>query len=276
MSMDLLERSQPLVFIVEDKPDSLRKRVDFFESFDCVVLGAGSRDEALRELGSTPLIDLLVTDIHMADDSHPNDKSGIELARAVRAMWADIPIAGYSAKFAEDELSHDERGAFDITFAKGRLNVDDLLAQTQACVALAQRHRLQRAADRDEALARLRREFAVTVPSADVLRRFEPDGAANVVIEAQLLRAGYRLQLVSASSQRALRESFPVWLVSGEGGWEVEVYGHPELYAFGTNESDAVDHLVELMALVAAELRAARPATRAVEQLADFLARTLG
>ena len=274
MTAALLERPQPLVFIVEDRPESLRKRVRLFEGSGCAVIGALSRDDAMRELGTTPLVDLLVTDIHMADDDHPDDKSGIDLAREVRLLWGDIPIAGYSAKFAEDELSDDDRRVFDLSFPKGRQSLDDLTAQVEACVRLANQHRLRRTAERERELERLRREFAVTLPDAQVLRSFEPDGTASVTIEEPLRRAGYRLRLVSASREQAVREPFPVWLVASEAGWEAEVYGIPELYGFGSSEVEAIDHLVELMVLSAEEM-ASMPLWPELERVASFLRRTL-
>ena len=274
MTAAVLERPQPLVFIVEDKPESLRRRVRLFEGSGCAVIGALSRDDALRELGTTPMVDLLVTDIHMADDDNPDDKSGIDLARTVRSLWGDIPIAGYSAKFAEDDLSDDDRGVFDLSFPKGRQSLDDLTAQVDACVKLAYLHRLRRTAEREQELERLRRDFAVALPDTQVLRSFAPDGDASVSIEEPLRRAGYRLRLVSASHERALREPFAVWLVSSEAGWEAEVYGIPELYGFGANEIDAIDHLVELMVLSAQEL-ASVSLSAELERVASFLSRTL-
>jgi CheY-like chemotaxis protein len=270
----LLERPQPLVCIVEDRPESLRRRVELFEQLGCVAIGASSRDDALRELGATPLVDLLVTDIHMADDDHPDDKSGIDLARIVRERWIDLPIAGYSAKFAEDDLSPEERGAFDLSFPKGRQSLSELMTQVEACVALANQHRLRRAAERERELERLRNDVAASVPPAQVLRHFDADGSANLAVEDSLARAGYRLQLVPARPEQHVREPFAVWLVPGTVGWEAEVYGYPDLYGFGRTVGDAVDHLVELMSLLAHELRGASAAP-AIARMAAFLDRTL-
>jgi CheY-like chemotaxis protein len=276
MSTPLLERPQPLVLIVEDRRESLRRRLDLFESFGCAALGATSHDDALRELQATPLVDLLVTDIHMADERHPDDKSGIALARAVRARWDDLPIAGYSAFFAEGDLSAEERSVFDVSFPRGSQRGRELQRQVVSCVELAQRHRLRRAEQLDDELRRLRESYAVRVPPTEVLRRFEPAGEANVTIEAPLQRAGYRLEMVSASGDRGVHESFAVWLVPTASGWECEVYGHPEIYAFGETEAEAIDNLVELMALYWRELGGVEGHSGRVARLAQFLERTVG
>jgi CheY-like chemotaxis protein len=276
MSTALLERPQPLVLIVEDRADSLRRRLDLFESFGCAALGASSRDDAIRELQATPLVDLLVTDIHMGDERHPDDKSGIALARAVRQRWSDLPIAGYSAYFAEGDLSADERNAFDVSFPRGSQRGRELRRQVESCVELAQRHRLRRAEQLDGELQRLRAKHAVEVPPSEVVRRFEPAGNASMAIEVPLLRAGYRLEMVSAASERDVREAFAVWLVPNDAGWECEVYGHPEIYAFGPTEGVAVDHLVELMALYWRELTPQTDLAGSVRRLAGFLERTVG
>lgn len=277
MATTLLERPQPLILIVEDRGDSLRKRLDLFESFGCAAVGASSREHALRELQTTPLVDLLVTDIHMGDERHPDDKSGIALAQDVRQRWSDLPIAGYSAFFAEDDLSDEERRVFDVSFPRGAQRGRELRQQVEICVELAQQHRLRRAEARDDELHRLRASHAIRVPPAEILRRFEPSGEANIAIEAPLLRAGYRLGMVSAASgDRPVRESFPVWLVPSDAGWECEVYGHPEMYSFGETETEAIDHLVELMALYWRELSTVEEPGGAVRNLAQFLERTVG
>jgi CheY-like chemotaxis protein len=264
---------------VEDRADSLRRRLDLFESFGCAALGATSRDDALRELHATPLVDLLVTDIHMGDERHPDDKSGIALARAVRARWRDLPIAGYSAYFAEGDLSAEERDVFDVSFPRGSQRGRELRLQVESCVELAQRHRLRRAEQLDDELQRLRAKHAVDVPPSEVVRRFEPAGdsaGSSITIEAPLLRAGYRLEMVSAASEHDVHESFAVWLVPNDGAWECEVYGHPEIYAFGPTEGEAIGHLVELMALYWRELGSQADLADSVRRLAGFLERTVG
>lgn len=273
MTSAVLERARPLVLIVEDKPRSLKTRLDLFEHFGCTALGAGSMKDAIRELTATPLVDLVVTDIHMPTESgEETDKSGVEFARYVRRGWDDLPVAGYSAHFTEDQLTEEELGVFDLSFAKGRQRARDIEVQVEACVALALDHRARRAADYDDTMARLRREYEVRAPVTELLRQLQPDATGNAAVEGALQKAGYRLKLISASSGR--REAIAVWLLRTKEGWEAEVYGYPELYAFGGTEQAVTESLIELMALFHEEFTESNaPSLPRVERLEAYLSR---
>ena len=67
-----------------------------------------------------------------------------------------------------------------------------------------------------------------------------------------------------------------MWLVPTAAGWECEVYGHPEIYAFGATEAEAIDNLVELMALYWRDLADNEEYSGRVRRLAHFLERTVG
>jgi CheY-like chemotaxis protein len=270
----VLNKARPLVLIVEDKAPSLRTRLDLFENFGCTALGATSMKDAIRELTATPMVDLVVTDIHMPDEpGRANDKSGIEFARYVRQTWNDLPIAGYSAHFTEDELTADELQVFDMSFPKGRQRAKDIEKQVEACVSLAQEHRARRAADYDDTLERLRRDYEVRIPVTEILRQLQPDASASANVEGPLQKAGYRLRLISADGASGRREAFAVWLLRTKAGWEAEIYGYPELYSFGATEQTATESLIELMALFHQELASDEPSLPQVERLALFLNR---
>lgn len=275
MSSAVLDSPQPLVLIVEDQPPSLRSRLDLFESFGCTALGVSSMKDAIRQLAANPLVDLLVTDIHMSV-SEANDKSGVELAQYVRQSWEGLPIAGYSAHFSEHDLSDEELRVFDLAFAKGRLRSKDIEAQVEACVALATDHRERRAAEYDDTLARLRREQESGLPPPDLLEEFERRGGVGVSPAGALKKAGYRLERVVPESGLPIREPFVVWLLSTRDGWECEVYGYPDLYAVGPTVDKAIGLLAELMVLFRLDLEAdAAPSSPQVERLGEFLGRVL-
>lgn len=275
MSNAVLDPPQPLVLIVEDQPSSLRSRLDLFESFGCTALGVSSMNDAIRQLTATPLVDLLVTDIHMSP-SDSNDKSGIELAQYVRRSWDGLPIAGYSAHFSERDLSDDELRVFDLAFAKGRLRSKDIEKQVKACVVLALQHRERRAAEYDDTLARLRREQESGLSQSDLLGEFERRGEEKLHPEGVLEKAGYRLRRVAPTLHSPIREPFVVWLLPTRDGWESEVYGYPELYSLGPTEEGAVDLLLDLMVLFRNEFEAdVQPSSPQVERLEEFLNRAL-
>src|SRR2546423_1417629 len=95
--------SAPIVLIVEDQPDNLALRVELFKNAGCTALGVREADDAIRELRASPGIDLVFTDIHLRPS--PTDKSGVALAKLVKRSHSDLPVAGYSAYFDENQLS---------------------------------------------------------------------------------------------------------------------------------------------------------------------------
>jgi len=282
VSSAVLDRRKPLVLLVEDRQESLRRRRDLFESFECTAIAVKSRHDAERELLQVPLVDLVVTDIHMPEDaSDEDDKSGIALARHVHENFRDVPVAGYSAYFSDVDLEAEDLGIFDAIFPKGNQSADALAGQVEKCVALAIAARDRRLARLEERLDELRREYEVTIPEVEVVRRLslDPDlDRNNGLVEGPLGEAGYRLRLVTASSINA-SEPFVVWVWTSadDEGVHVEVYAQPDLYAFGDNEADALSQLAELMRLVAEDSRHSRiPISPRLRGLYSFVGRVFG
>jgi CheY-like chemotaxis protein len=82
-----LNRSLPVVLIVEDEPLLRLLAVEVVEEAGFVALEAGDADEAVALLESRPDICLLFTDIDM-----PGSMDGLKLAHAVRNRWPPIKI----------------------------------------------------------------------------------------------------------------------------------------------------------------------------------------
>lgn len=245
-------RLKPLVMIVEDVPEHLDTRKELFESFDCLAIGATSKSSAIRELSHTPRPDLVVTDIHMPEGpDDTDDVSGYELAKYIRANYKGLPVAGYSAFFADSELSGEVHSAFDEVFPKGAGGAGKLRGQVERCVHLAMESRENRLAEFLDRMDTLRDEYVAKVPPAEVRRRLaldpdaEKDGSR---VEGKLGEAGYRLRVVSVPD-RSSREPMIVWSIRDSTGYYVEAYGRPELYAHGDSENLAVERLAELLSL---------------------------
>jgi CheY-like chemotaxis protein len=266
---------QPVVLIVEDRPASLKIRQELFESFGCTAIGAVSGDDALFELSSAPSVDLIVTDIHMGPLDRA-DRSGIELARLVRENWEALPIVGYSAYFAEGDLTEAERRLFDLAFAKGSHRATDLLQQVEACVALAQQHRERR--ERDVGTHHLSggdASYVIVAPPTAVLGDMGVSDDPCITLEAQLIQAHYSLQIIPPDSG-VPTEPFSVWLSSRTGGWVSEIYGYPILHAAGLTPGEAIEALVEVLRLFRAHLPSPEPSSPEIERLYVFLHRIFG
>lgn len=252
--------SRPLVLIVEDVPASRSVRIDLFRSIGCAALGAGSHDEALRELRASPGLDLVLCDIHLGKDR--NDKSGVALARLIKSLRADLPLIGYSAVFDEDALTEEDREVFDAQYARG--SQDEALEKTvEMCRGLAIRHREAR-------LSRAARETATGGPPTPTVRHLVPGPAGIAQIEDELREAGYSLRLVQPEEGNRLRDPLMVWLRQSSEIVEAEVYNHPSLHATGESADTAIASVLSLMASRWAEISAA-PASDQDQELQAFL-----
>jgi CheY-like chemotaxis protein len=291
----LAQDRRPLVLLAEDQPESRRRRREMFESFGCIAIAVGSAQAAIRELHQTPLVDLVVTDIHMpSTESDVDDESGVRLAQYVRAHFEHVPIAGYSAYFSESELEikdwkgfdlafpkdHSDQSkwsAFDRFYSKGRNSAKALEKQIEECVDLAMKRRDYRVAHQEDELGRLRREYESKLTTLEVRRRLSLDedkSAVTSAVEGPLGEAGYKLRLVSVASSLDSSELFVVWVSHDGQGAHVEVYAYPELYAQGADEVEALSTLGELMGFFRKEMaQDAREASPRVRALDVFLAR---
>jgi CheY-like chemotaxis protein len=82
-----MERSYPIVLIVEDEPIVRFYASELAEGAGFVTVTAGNADEALRELEGSDQIKILLTDVAM-----PGSMDGIDLANTVRERWPDVRI----------------------------------------------------------------------------------------------------------------------------------------------------------------------------------------
>lgn len=133
-------KPQPLVLVVEDDEYALQSRTEALSDADCAVVGVPSLGDAMRELRTEPKFDLIITDIRLSPSA--DDKSGIELARHVRDQHPDLPIAGYSAVFADHDLS-DDMELFDAISVKGSMDYRSIDETVKHWRRLAEHHRFR-------------------------------------------------------------------------------------------------------------------------------------
>lgn len=82
-----MERSYPIVLIVEDEPIVRFYESELAEGAGFPTLMAANADEALRELEESQAVRILLTDV-----SIPGSMDGLELANLVRERWPEVRI----------------------------------------------------------------------------------------------------------------------------------------------------------------------------------------
>lgn len=80
------ESSLP-VLVVEDDPLILESTAELLADGGCEVRRASNAEEAMAALQQGPLPAVLVTDISLR-----NDRSGLDLARAVAERWPEVKL----------------------------------------------------------------------------------------------------------------------------------------------------------------------------------------
>ncbi|WP_428392857.1 response regulator [Lichenicoccus sp.] len=75
------------VLLVEDEATIRMILAEVLADAGFVVTEAASGEVALRLFDEVRAFDLLVTDVHM-----PGRVNGVDLARAVRARWPEVPV----------------------------------------------------------------------------------------------------------------------------------------------------------------------------------------
>jgi CheY-like chemotaxis protein len=128
----------PTILVVEDDARALEHRVAALGDAGCIPIGVSSHFDATRELTTSPQIDLVLTDIHLG--TIDGDQSGVDLARYIRRTFPGLPVVGYSAYFADDDLAN-EGDVFDAVWSKGQLTAIDQMIDDAVGRAAAYRSR---------------------------------------------------------------------------------------------------------------------------------------
>lgn len=259
--------SEPVVLIVEDLAGQRMDKAREMVERDCVPITVEGTDAAARELTASPGIDLVLTDIHLVPRRR-GDKSGIELARFIKAGYPDIPVVGYSAYFSEDELTDADLKLFDYAYGKGQSTINEIKVSMDTCAELALKARRQRKSRAEERLADSSED-----PSEMVMEIVRSASLAEVEgVEQVLHDAGFRLKLVTIPSAGNPKPVI-VWVREQEDCVDVEVYGHSSLYVTGESEEEAFEHLIDLIQLYREEFDSHQgDISGPAQKLYDFLA----
>lgn len=251
--------SGPIALLVEDEPKSLKLRQGLLKQHGFLALAVQTAEDAMREFAASPGVDLVITDIRL-NPQIPGDKSGVELAEQLKHVAADIPIVGYSAAFAENDLTHEEIGLFTSYYSRGNEKATEIIKHVEKWRRMAEAFRERRRRAAQAKLEEYRRKYPVPEPDFATLRflvphRLAQPGGSAESIEDVLHEAGFQFRLIErghsrptlADSPAIVKAPIPVWLRTTEGTPVAEVYGFPELYSFGNTEEDAIRNLLLLM-----------------------------
>jgi DNA-binding NarL/FixJ family response regulator len=126
----------PMIMVVEDEPDALEQRTSVLVGLKCATIGSRSEEEAVEKMSDGP-VDLVLTDIRLKVPR--DDKSGVEFARYVKRTYQDVPVIGYSARFADKDLAPTDKDIFDEVWPKD-LDFEQIDELMQRCRALASAH----------------------------------------------------------------------------------------------------------------------------------------
>src|ERR1700729_2750989 len=127
----LQELSPSMILLVDDDPDIRSLTRTFLEHEGYSVFSSGDAERAAQIFRSVPQIDLLVTDLYMPG------RSGMELARELKAIRSEVPVLLISGGVLEREQ---ETGLQDAgwSFLAKPFRLPELLATVHRILAPAE------------------------------------------------------------------------------------------------------------------------------------------
>jgi len=268
--------ANPVVLLVENDAQNLDLRRQLFEAADCTVLGVTNSDDAIREVWSSPLVSLVVTDINLSD-TDTKDMSGLALMHYLAEAREGLPVAGYSGHFAERAIPKEDRDRFVRWYKRGSLTAGAIEQSVRDLRDEAVKYQERRRADAEERLTELRVKHGIDASTLDTYRSLLPNRLYEV--EQILAASGFEALAVATGPPRKAGAApwprVPVlfWIRSSDDGVEAEVFGVPQLYGVGKTQDEAVALALELMVLFYTDLRADTNSLYHAAELRDFLFR---
>jgi CheY-like chemotaxis protein len=263
--MNTAVEETPVALIVEDQPKFLETLKDLFEGEGFRAIGAPSMAAALRELRSTPAVDLVFTDYGLNTEDKDRESGG-DLKNEILKIRQDMPIVLYSARFEDRQIPDSVREGFFDILPKAR--TEDIYERIPVWEEKALDYRRRRVSFAKQELARLVEKYEMTTQDVSILRDFlpgadlpasgapdaQPDDGVRTVDEI-LRRAGYRLRLIDTNTLVPGEKSsngrtvVPVllWLCVRDYVYIAELYNHPCVYGDGATENEAVEDVLKLM-----------------------------
>lgn len=280
MNLEVDEFS-PVALIVEDIEDRLRDRCRLFEEAGFQTLAAQTREEGYRELVSSPIVDIFVTDIDLQNNG--TDKSGIDLARVASQLRRDLPRVALSG--AVERLDSASQKLFDDVVLKGDFGGNVIAKRLDEWSQMARSYR-RKLMDQ----SRERRESAQGLNvKVDMTRGFTPghnetENDSTLLPDDVLRRMGWRLKLIDAGFEIDASPNHPVrtagaipfWVRQELGLYIVVLYQHPTIYSDAETEEEATVGALHLMLSCYQSFLAHPEEDQELRHLQVFLMRVFG
>jgi CheY-like chemotaxis protein len=271
------------MLLVDDDAASLQQRRDMYDEVGFATLAVGDEEQAIREFIASPGVDVVITDIRL-HAKMPMDKSGVKLARELKAINPDLPIVGYSAAFAENELTDQERALFTEFFARGNATPREIVKSVLSWKQLAMETGERRRAEARSRLQGYREKYGQSSPEFSIMRFLVPNRLIHTEgdvssVEDVLRKAGFELRLINRGTSRPtikdgvayLQLPLLLWLRQDGDVTISEAYGFSELYSYGDSEEDAIRNILLLMDGFHRDFEAQKADGTRNMQIAEFL-----
>jgi CheY-like chemotaxis protein len=241
----------PLVMLIEDDEKKIMLKKKAFKNRGCNVIAFTHSDEAIKNIFTSPSLDLILTDIDLDGSGH--DKSGVAFARFVKELHLDVPLCGYSSQFEDDQLSDEEKSHFDCWYDKAQLanEINQMLDDLKSMAVI---HRKEKYEETEKLISHLRKKYTIKTEDYEQIRELilKTDGPSE--LEKILHDANYSLRILHPVNIESISNPILIWIKTYEDTIEAEVYGHSSLYSFGETEDIEIEKLVELMQLFAQDV----------------------
>lgn len=273
----------PLLLLVDDNTESLELRREMFDSVGFATIAVVDEHSAVKEFIASPGIDFVITDIALHPKTRP-DKTGVKLAKQLREIRSDLPIVGYSAAIAKEELTDKDRALFTSFYSRGDSNPDEIMKHVDAWKKLANLSRKARFAKARARLEQYRNKYGQPSPEYSIMRFLVPNRLVQSTgdissVEDVLRNAGFELRVINRGTVRRtvedgvapLQSSLLIWLRRNADVTISEVYGYPEFYSYGENEEESIANLLLLMDGFYRDFKTERANSTRSKQISEFL-----
>lgn len=257
------DQDRPIALIVEDDAESLKTRQQFFAGHGFQAIGASSAQEAMRQFRSTPMIDIVVTDINLENED-PANRSGLTLATEIRNRRPMLPVMGLSGCIGDGDLEAKEENVFTECLPKGTFRVQTLEERIGRWRESAIEYRRDRATAARQELDEMRRLGGLPAPRLETKSGFLPGthplepGTEPATPDEMLRNEGWRLHLVEAGfSWRDSDDAedtvvrtvsvVPFWIRQQGSTTMALLHGFPHICGHATLEDEAVKATLSLM-----------------------------
>ncbi len=283
---------KPIALLVEDNNKVLNDRRELIRGLGYHAIAVSNADDAWREFRCTPAIDIVITDVSLVPNNH-SDRSGIELARKIKAQQRDMPVVGYSAYFNEKDMRREDLDLFTKVVLRAELPTK-IVTMFEGLKDEALECRRRRVEESKREVERLRKNYRFTPSEENSARAVQPGARRADEVEIPLavedrrdegelgyipdqIPAGWEVVLETGERIKT-RIPVPIFLLKEVNYAVADLRGHNMLYSEHETPEGAIEALLILMFSYHQDFRkqAGSPFGPALAQLRDDLTNIFG